>query len=122
MPQDAESKMLSYLFSKREPKTGPAGAMGWHVDVRNDAKGDDFLLHLKEIEMPDGSVRPYSMWLSGKYPRVLDGLMKILSIDMRISNPAWVIKKLQSLTKLGEQGGEFMAAVPGENRQMTYWS
>jgi ribonucleoside-diphosphate reductase alpha chain len=120
LPQDAESKMLSYLFSKREPKTGPAGAMGWHVDVRNDAKGDDFLLHLKEIEMPDGSVRPYSMWLSGKYPRVLDGLMKILSIDMRISNPAWVIKKLQSLTKLGEQGGEFMAAVPGENRQMTY--
>ena len=40
----------------------------------NPASGDDFVLGLKEITLPDGVTRPYSMWLSGDYPRALDGL------------------------------------------------
>lgn len=118
-PKGDES-MVGYLFSKREPKTGPQGAIGWHVDVRNPVTGDDFLLHLKEVRMEDGTVRPYSMWLSGKYPRVLDGLTKLLSIDMRVSNPQWVLKKLRSLLSFGELRGDFLAQVPGEVRQQNY--
>lgn len=120
LQEDGESQMLEYLFSKREPKTGPQGAIGWHVDIRNDVTGDDFLMHLKEVRMGDGSVRPYSMWLSGKYPRVLDGLTKLLSIDMRVSNPEWVLKKLRSLESFGEQRGDFLAHVPGSDRQRSY--
>ncbi len=114
------SIMVSSLFSRREPKTGPTGAMGWHVDVRNDVTGDDFLMVTKEVRLDDESVRPYSVWLSGRYPRVLDGLTKLLSIDMRISDPQWAQMKLQKLATFGEQRGDFLAFVPGSDRQQGY--
>lgn len=117
---DGDSVMVNSLFSKKEPKTGPMGAIGWHVDLRNDVTGDDFLMHTKEVRLEDGTIRPYSVWLSGKYPQVLNGLAKLLSIDMRVSNPAWVIMKLRKLLKFGEQRGDFLAQVPGQQRQMNY--
>lgn len=107
------SPMVEALFSHREPKTGAQGALSWSVDVRNDVTGDDFLLTTKEVSLPDGSVRPYSVWLAGKYPRVFDGLTKVLSIDMRISDTAWVVMKLKKLLSFGEQRGDFLADVPG---------
>lgn len=111
---------VNALYSKREPKTGPMGALGWHVDISNPVTGDDFLLHTKELILPNGQIRPYSVWLSGQYPKVLDGLMKTLSIDMRISDPAWVAMKLSKLTSFGELRGDFLAQVPGEGRQQSY--
>jgi ribonucleoside-diphosphate reductase alpha chain len=114
------STWVDALFSKREPKTGPSGAVEWGVDVRNDVTGDDFHMTTKEVRLPDGTVRPYSVWLAGQYPRVLDGLAKVLSIDMRISDPAWVIMKLRKLTTFGEQRGDFLAQVPGSNKQINY--
>jgi len=102
LDEQATSPMIEALFSRREPKTGAEGAIGWHVDINNPVTGDDFLLHTKEIKMPDGSVRPYSVWLSGQYPRVLDGLMKALSIDMRISDPNWAAMKLRKLLTFGD--------------------
>lgn len=117
---EADSPMLQALFSRREPKTDSGGALGWHVDVVNPATGDDFLLVTKELRMPDGVVRPYSVWLSGRYPRVLDGLTKALSIDMRVSDPAWMIHKLNKLGSFAEANGAFMAQVPGEQRQQLY--
>jgi ribonucleoside-diphosphate reductase alpha chain len=115
-----QSPFIDALFSKREPKTGAEGAIGWHVDINNPATGDDFLLHTKELKLPDGTIRPYSVWLSGQYPKVLDGLMKVLSIDMRISDPGWVAMKLRKLTDFGEVRGDFLAQVPGEARQQNY--
>lgn len=114
------STMMDALFSKREPKTGPNGALGWHVDINNPVTGDDFLLHTKEVVLPNGQVRPYSVWLSGTYPKVLDGLMKVLSIDMRVSDPAWVATKLSKLTNFGEVRGDFLAQVPGDVKQQNY--
>ncbi|MDO9100080.1 MAG: ribonucleoside-diphosphate reductase, adenosylcobalamin-dependent, partial [Caldisericota bacterium] len=72
------------------------------------------------VRLEDGSVRPYSVWLSGKYPRVLDGLTKLLSIDMRVSDPKWAQMKLRKLADFGEQRGDFLAFVPGESRQQSY--
>lgn len=116
----SESIMVDALFSRREPKSGPGGTVSWSVDIANPATGDDFVMTVKEAAMPDGSVRPYSVWLSGRYPKVLDGLTKLLSIDMRISDTAWAIMKLRKLLNFGEQRGDFLAWVPGENRQQNY--
>jgi ribonucleoside-diphosphate reductase alpha chain len=122
LDQQANSPMIEALFSRREPKTGADGAIGWHVDINNPATGDDLLLHTKELRLPDGTIRPYSVWLSGHYPKVLDGLMKVLSIDLRISDPAWAVMKLRKLTNFGEVRGDFLAHVPGEKRQQNYAS
>src|SRR5881397_679063 len=80
---------------------------------KNHATGDDFVLFLKELVMPDGQRRPYSMWLSGEYPRVLDGLCKALSLDMRVYDPAWIGMKLRKLLNYGETNGSFLARIPG---------
>ena len=60
------------------------------------------------------------MWLSGEYPRALDGLCKILSLDMRVLDPAWIGMKLKKLLEFPEPLGDFMAFVPGSRKQQTY--
>jgi ribonucleoside-diphosphate reductase alpha chain len=115
------------MFSLKEPKTGADGTMSWTVDVLNPRTGDDFVLGLKEITLPPhedgataGVTRPYSMWLSGEYPRALDGLCKILSLDMRVVDPAWIGMKLRKLLDFPEPLGDFLAFVPGERRQQSW--
>ncbi len=112
--------VLDAMFAPKEPKTGTDGTMSWTVDVLNPRTGDDFVLGLKEITLPDGLTRPYSMWLAGEYPRALDGLCKILSLDMRVMDPAWIGMKLKKLLEFPEPLGDFMAFVPGERKQSTY--
>ena len=112
--------MMDALFAKKEPKTGTDGTMSWTVDISNAGSGDDFVLGLKELVLPDGQRRPYSMWLSGVYPRALDGLCKVLSLDMRVIDPAWIGMKLRKLLNFGEPLGDFMARVPGSNKMESY--
>jgi len=112
--------MMDALFAKKEPKTGTDGTMSWTVDISNAGTGDDFVLGLKELMLPDGQRRPYSMWLSGVYPRSLDGLCKVLSLDMRVIDPAWIGMKLRKLLNFGEPLGDFMARVPGGNKMESY--
>ncbi|MCE1185327.1 MAG: ribonucleoside-diphosphate reductase, adenosylcobalamin-dependent, partial [Rhodocyclales bacterium] len=71
-------------------------------------------------EPKNGSTRPYSMWLSGNYPRALDGLTRILSLDMRVMDPAWIGMKLRKLIDYPEPLGDFMAFVPGTRRQQNW--
>jgi ribonucleoside-diphosphate reductase alpha chain len=112
--------MMDALFAKKEPKTGTDGTMSWTVDIANAGSGDDFVLGLKELVLPDGQRRPYSMWLSGVYPRALDGLCKLLSLDMRVIDPAWIGMKLRKLLNFGEPLGDFMARVPGSVKMESY--
>ncbi len=112
--------VLDAMFATKEPKTGTDGTMSWSVDVLNPRTGDDFVLGIKEITLPDGVTRPYSMWLAGEYPRALDGLCKILSLDMRVMDPAWIGMKLKKLLEFPEPLGDFMAFVPGERKQATF--
>jgi ribonucleoside-diphosphate reductase alpha chain len=112
--------MMDALFAKKEPKTGTDGTMSWTVDISNAGSGDDFVLGLKELILPDGQRRPYSMWLSGVYPRALDGLCKVLSLDMRVIDPAWIGMKLRKLLNFGEPLGDFMARVPSDARMESY--
>ncbi len=124
--EEASSPVLDAMFALKEPKTGTDGTMSWTVDVLNPRTGDDFVLGLKEITLPmgidatAGITRPYSMWLSGEYPRALDGLCKILSLDMRVLDPAWVGMKLKKLLEFPEPLGDFMAFVPGSRKQETF--
>ena len=72
------------------------------------------------MTLPDGVTRPYSMWLAGHYPRALDGLARLLSLDMRIIDPAWIGMKLRKLLHYSEPLCDFMAFVPGERRQQNW--
>jgi len=118
--RDGRSPVLDALFAKKEPKTGTDGTMSWSVDVFNPSSGDDFVLILKELVLPSGQRRPYSVWMAGAYPRSLDGLCKLLSLDMRVIDPAWIGMKLRKLLNYAEPLGDFMARVPGENRQQNW--
>jgi ribonucleoside-diphosphate reductase alpha chain len=117
---DGPSPLLDVLFSHKEPKTGTDGTLSWTVDVLNPASDDDFVLGLKEIRLPDGVTRPYSVWLSGDYPRALDGLCKLLSLDMRVIDPAWIGMKLRKLLNYQEPLGDFMAKIPGSEKSQTW--
>lgn len=112
--------VLDTLFSLEEPRTGTDGTLSWTVDIHNPATGEDFVLGLKEITLPDGVTRPYSAWLSGNYPRALDGLTRILALDMRVMDPAWIGMKLRKLLDYPEPLGDFMAFVPGGRKQQTF--
>jgi ribonucleoside-diphosphate reductase alpha chain len=112
--------VLDALFSRKEPKAGPKGTMSWTVDISNPNTGDDFVLGVKELSLPDGSRRPYSIWLAGEYPRVLDGLCKLISLDMRVVDANWVGMKLKKLLNFGEQNGDFWAQVPGDDRSSLF--
>lgn len=114
------SPVFDALFAKKEPKTSSDGSMAWYTDVKNPATGDDFALFLKEALLPDGSRRPYSIWLSGTYPRELDGLCKLLSNDMRVIDPAWIGMKLRKLLNYGEANGSFFARLPGSDKSQEY--
>jgi ribonucleoside-diphosphate reductase alpha chain len=112
--------VLNALFAPREPKTGPDGTLAWVADVLNPSTEDDFVLMLKELQMPDGTRRPYSIWLTGGHPRAFDGLCKLLSLDMRVIDPAWIGMKLRKLLNYAEPRGDFLARVPGSEKQASY--
>ncbi|HEY5581855.1 MAG TPA: ribonucleoside-diphosphate reductase, adenosylcobalamin-dependent, partial [Rhodoferax sp.] len=120
--------VLDAMFSRGEPQTGPSGTLAWSVDVDNPATGEAFTVTLKEVNLPDhdGSIvtRPCAVGFSGNYPRALDGLARLLSLDMRVIDPAWIGMKLRKLLNYAEPLGHFMAFVPGlprsERRQQTW--
>ncbi|TAL65739.1 MAG: adenosylcobalamin-dependent ribonucleoside-diphosphate reductase [Burkholderiaceae bacterium] len=120
--------VLDAMFSRNEPMTSTSGTLAWAVDVDNPATGEAFTLMLKEVTLPgpDGGTvtRPCAVGFSGNYPRALDGLARLLSLDMRVIDPAWIGMKLRKLLNYAEPLGSFMAFVPGlpegERRQQTW--
>ena len=124
----APTPVIDAMFSRDEPHTGPSGTLAWAVDIDNPATGEAFTLTLKEVTLPgpDGSTvtRPCAVGFSGNYPRALDGLARLLSLDMRVIDPAWIGMKLRKLLNYAEPLGHFMAFVPGlphgERRQQTW--
>ena len=118
--KDDPTPVLDALFAAHEPKAGTDGTLAWVTDVCNPATEDDFVLMLKELQMPDGTRRPYSMWLTGGHPPALDGLCKLLSLDMRVIDPAWIGMKLRKLLNYAEPRGDFLARIPGSEKQASY--
>lgn len=118
--QEGDSSLVDAMMFRKEPKAGAEGTLSWTVDVKNPAMGDDCVLFVKELEMPDGTRRPYSVWMAGEYPKTYDGLCKLLSIDMRVADPAWIGMKLRKLLSYKEPQGDFFAWVPGGSKQASY--
>jgi ribonucleoside-diphosphate reductase alpha chain len=124
----APTPVIDAMFSRDEPHTGPSGTLAWAVDVRNPSSGEEFTATLKEVVLPgpDGTahMRPCALGLAGNYPRALDGLARVLSLDMRVIDPAWIGMKLRKLLSYAEPLGHFMAFVPGmphgQQRQQTW--
>ena len=112
--------VVDAMFSIAEPRTGESGTLAWSVDIDNPGTGEAFTATLKEITLPgpDGGgssavTRPCAVGFSGNYPRALDGLARLLSLDMRVIDPAWIGMKLRKLLNYAEPLGHFMAFVPG---------
>ena len=124
LQEGGPTPVLDAMFSRDEPRTGTAGTLAWAVDVDNHATGESFTVTLKEVALPGpaGGVinLPCAIGFSGNYPRALDGLARLLSLDMRVMDPAWIGMKLRKLLNVGEPLGHFMAPVPGERRQQTW--
>ncbi|OWQ87023.1 hypothetical protein CDN99_19555 [Roseateles aquatilis] len=127
LQEGGPTPVLDAMFSREEPRTSTAGTLAWAVDVDNPATGELFTLTLKEVSLPTpdgGSVtRPCAMGFSGNYPKALDGLARLLSLDMRVLDPGWIGMKLRKLLNVGEPLGHFMAPVPtlsGERRQQVW--
>lgn len=118
--QGQATPMIDAMLFRAEPKSGPLGTLSWTADIVNAATSDDFVLGVKELQLPDGTRRPYAIWLAGDYPRVLDGLCKLLSLDMRVIDVSWIGLKLRKLLSFGELNGAFWAPVPGEARQQVW--
>ncbi|SHN37899.1 adenosylcobalamin-dependent ribonucleoside-diphosphate reductase [Rhizobacter sp. OV335] len=124
----AATPVMDSLFSAGEPQTGPNGTLAWSVDIHNPASDEQFTMTLKEVVVPEGhgatTTRPCSVGLSGNYPRAMDGLARLLSLDMRVLDPAWIGMKLRKLLNYAEPLGHFMAFVPGtapdRQRQQTW--
>ncbi|MBP6320053.1 MAG: ribonucleoside-diphosphate reductase, adenosylcobalamin-dependent, partial [Rubrivivax sp.] len=124
----AATPVMDAMFSVTEPLTGPSGTLAWAVDIDNPGTGERFTLTLKEVTFPgpDHTIvtRPCAVGFSGNYPRALDGLARLLSLDMRVIDPAWIGMKLRKLLNYAEPLGHFMAFVPGlprgERRQQIW--
>jgi len=127
LAEGGPTPVVDAMFSRNEPRTGTSGTLAWAVDVDNPATNEQFTLTLKEVVLPtpDGGTvtRPCAMGFSGNYPKALDGLARLLSLDMRVMDPGWIAMKLRKLLNLGEPLGHFMAPVPslnGERRQQIW--
>jgi ribonucleoside-diphosphate reductase alpha chain len=122
--KDVATPVIDALFARDEPHTDASGTLAWAVDIHNATSGEHFTVTLKEVTLPgpDGApvTRPCALALSGTYPRALDGLARLLSLDMRVIDPAWIGMKLRKLLNYAEPLGHFMAFVPGQRRQQTW--
>ncbi|MBB1074350.1 adenosylcobalamin-dependent ribonucleoside-diphosphate reductase [Rhodoferax sp. 4810] len=126
--QPAYTPVIDAMFSRGEPQTGTSGTLAWAVDVDNPATSEAFTVTLKEVNLPspDGGVvtRPCAVGFSGNYPKAMDGLARLLSLDMRVIDPAWIGMKLRKLLNYAEPLGHFMAFVPGlpnDERRQQVW-
>ncbi len=129
LQEGGSSPVVDAMFSRDEPRTSTSGTLAWAVDVSNPASGESFTLTLKEVQLPAGTgegfvarqgegptafvTRPCAIGFSGNYPRALDGLARLLSLDMRVLDPAWIGMKLRKLLNVGEPLGQFLASGAG---------
>lgn len=112
VPEAGESSpLIDAMLPVRD--AGHEGTLSWTADIKSPHAGDDFTVFLPEVETSDGVHRPIAVRLSGRYPRDLDGLAALLTMDMQIVDVAWIGMKLRKLVDYDEPMGSFFAKVPG---------
>lgn len=113
-----ETPLLDAMLPVRE--AGHEGTLSWTADVKNPSTGDAFTVFLPEVETADGFHRPIAVRLSGRYPRDLDGLAALLTLDMAVVDVAWIGMKLRKLLDYEEPMGSFFAKTPGSGTAERY--
>jgi ribonucleoside-diphosphate reductase alpha chain len=96
------------------------GTLAWAWHVRHPTSGDDFTVFLPEAETSDGQCRPIAVRLSGRYPRDLDALAALLSLDMLVNDAAWIGMKLRKLLDYPEPMESFFARMPDTQKTEQY--
>ncbi len=114
------SPLTAALMSRKEPLATASGTLSWTVDVSNPGTSEEFTVFVKEAALPDGSRRPYAVALAGNYPHEFGGLCKLLSVDMRVVDPAWIALKLTKLLSYGEPQCSMFARRPGCDVSRSY--
>jgi len=74
----------------------------WTVDILNPQTKQVFKLNVSE-PIVDGRKRPSSVWLTGDFPEILDGLCALLSLDMKKGDIARVTIKLRTLLDIPQE-------------------
>ena len=111
LDENEETPLVDAMLSIKD--AGHEGTLSWTASIRNPQTGDDFTLFLPEAEISDGTQRPVAVRFAGRYPRDLDGLAELLTMDMAIVDVAWIGMKLRKLIHYTEPMGSFMAKTPG---------
>ena len=106
-----ETPLVDALMHVRD--AGHEGTLSWTASITNEQTGDEFMVFLPEVELGNGVHRPVAVRLSGRYPRELDGLAALLTLDMAVVDVAWIGMKLRKLVDYDEPRGSFFAKVPG---------
>jgi len=94
------------------PPVRSSETIAYAAPVLKPESGDDFILFMPEVETDDGQQMPTGVYLAGRYPPDLDGLTALLSLDMRVSDVAWIGMKLRKLLNFMEPMGDFQARNP----------
>ena len=50
----------------------------------------------------------------------MEALYKLLSMDMRVIDPAWIGMKLRKLLNYAEPQGDFFARIPGSEKSQSW--
>lgn len=114
---DKDSPMLSAMTSESEPQTMGDGGTAKYWDVHNANSGDKFKVFITEVQLENGDILPYSIWFAGRYPAEFDGLARVLSYAMRISDLWWLDLCLKKLDGFKEPGGDFWAPMAGHKEK-----
>ncbi|OJY94362.1 MAG: hypothetical protein BGP25_05070 [Lysobacterales bacterium 63-13] len=115
---DEKSPMLDAMMAPKEPKTDANGCATFSWDIKSATTADDGLMTIKEGITTEGTRVPISIWLSGSIEKDWDGLSKLLSLQMQVSDLDLIATTLQELEQFHERNGEYgFADDPGTSKQ-----
>lgn len=116
-----DSPMLDAMMASKEPKTDANGCATFSWDIKSATTSDDGLVTIKEGITADGTRVPLSIWLSGSIEKDWDGLCKLLSLQMQVSDLELIATTLQELEAFHERNGEYgFAGEPMSDKQRYY--
>lgn len=116
-----DSPMIEAMMAPKEPKTDAHGCVTYSWDIKSASTADDGLVTIKEGITTDGTRVPLSIWLSGAIEKDWDGLCKLLSLQMQVSDLELIATTLAELAGFHERNGEYgFAGEPGTDKQRYY--
>ena len=103
-------------------KRGGFDTYSWEIESQKEG-GDLGMVTVKEALSDDGTLVPMSVWFSGRFDPEWEGLAKVLSLQMQISDLSLIASTLRRLEGLHDEQAEYgWALQPGSEKQRYYGS